>query len=202
MMLKIGVTGGLGAGKTTVSQLFARLGVPVIDTDEISRELTALAGAALPAIRQGFGEAVFRPDGSLDRARLRARILADEAAKRQLEAILHPLIRAEVERRLAGIRAPYALVVIPLLVETGAYDDLLDRVLVVDCDEKTQLRRALARGGWSEAEIRAMMARQAARKDRLARADEVINTDCEIPALNAPVAALDRKYRLLAGQAL
>lgn len=201
-MLKIGVTGGLGAGKTTVSRMFAGLGAPVVDADEISRELTAPAGMALPAIRESFGEAVFKPDGSLDRAALRAQILADDAAKRQLEAILHPRIRAEIERRLAAVEAPYVLVVVPLLVETGAYDDLLDRVLVVDCDEKTQLQRAMARGGWNEAEIRAMMARQASRIERLSRADEVIGTDCELSALAARVAALDRKYRALSGQAL
>ncbi len=201
-MLKVGLTGGLGAGKTTVSQAFARLGVPVIDTDEISRELTAAAGAALPAIRQSFGETVFNADGSLDRAALRARILADAAAKRQLETILHPRIRAEAERRLVAAKAPYVLVVVPLLVETRAYDDLLDRVLVVDCDEKTQLRRALARGGWSETEIRAMMARQASRAERLERADDIIDTDCDISALSARVAALDQKYRALSGQAL
>ena len=196
-MLKIGVTGGLGAGKTTVSQAFARLGTPVIDTDEISHELTAAGGVALPAIQENFGEAVFRSDGSLDRAALRARILADDAAKRQLEAIIHPLIRAEVEHRLATVNTPYVLVVVPLLVETGSYDDLLDRVLVVDCDEHTQLQRTLARGGWNETEIRAMMARQAGRKDRLNRADDVINTDCDLPELIGRVAALDQKYRSL-----
>lgn len=201
-MLKIGVTGGLGAGKSTVSQAFARLGVPVIDTDEISRELTAAGGAALPEIRENFGDAVFRPDGSLDRAALRALILADAAAKRQLEGILHPLIRREAGRRLAALQAPYVLVVVPLLLETGTYDTLLDRVLVVDCSEETQLQRALARGGWSEAEIRAMMKNQSGRQDRLARADDVLDTDCDLAELNGRVAALDQKYRRLAAQML
>jgi dephospho-CoA kinase len=180
-----------------VSEAFARLGAPVIDTDEISRELTAGHGAAIPAIRESFGGAVFKPDGSLDRAVLRARILTDAGAKRQLESILHPLIRAEVERRLAGIDAPYVLIVIPLLLETGAYDDVLDRVLVVDCSEETQVQRALARGGWSEAEIRAMMARQAGRMARLGRADDVIDSDCGLAALSSQVVALDQKYRSL-----
>lgn len=201
-MLKIGVTGGLGAGKTTVSQMYVELGVPVIDTDEISRELTASGGVALPEIRNGFGAAVFCQDGSLDRAALRARVLADPAAKRRLEAILHPLIRAEVERRIAGLKAPYVLVVVPLLVETGAYDAMLDRVLTVDCSEETQVRRALARGGWDMTEIRAMMARQAGRKDRLDRADDVINTECDMAELKRRVAALDQKYQALSGQAL
>lgn len=201
-MLKIGLTGGLGAGKTTVSRAFARLGVPVVDTDEISRELTAAGGAAVAAIRQGFGEAVFNADASLNRAALRARILADDAARRRLEGILHPLIRAEVERRLAVLHAPYALVVVPLLVETGAYDSLLDRVLAVDCSENTQLQRALARGGWSEPEIRAMMAKQASREQRRARADDILDTDCALPELNGRVSQLDQKYRALSAQTL
>jgi dephospho-CoA kinase len=195
-MLKIGVTGGLGAGKTTVSCAFARLGVPVIDTDEISRELTASNGSAIPAIRKYFGEAVFA-GGRLDRAALRARILADDDAKQQLESILHPMIRAEVERRLGHINAPYVLIIIPLLVETRAYDNALDRILVVDCSEETQLQRALARGGWEEAEIRNMMARQASRQKRLDRADDIIDTDCDLAELSGQVAALDQKYRSL-----
>ncbi len=201
-MLKIGVTGGIGAGKTTVSQGFASLGAPVIDTDEISRELTEANGAAIVAIQENFGEAVFKPDGSLDRAALRVRILADDAEKRKLEAVLHPMIRAEVGRRLEALKAPYVLIVVPLLVETRAYDELLDRVLVVDCSEETQVRRALARGGWSEAEIRGMLARQASRKDRLDRADDVIDTERDLEAVNRQVEALDRKYRALSGQAL
>lgn len=201
-MLKIGVTGGLGAGKSTVSRMFAKLGVPVVDTDEISRELTASGGAAISAIRDGFGDSVFNLDGNLNRAALRAQILEDDGARRRLERILHPLIRAQVEKRLAVVEAPYVLVVIPLLVETGAYDNLLDRVLVVDCDESTQLQRSLARGGWSETEIRAMMARQASRKGRLARADDVLDTDCDLVELDSRVSALDKKYRLLSVQML
>lgn len=196
-MLTIGVTGGLGVGKTTVSRIFAQLGVPVIDTDEISRELTAVGGAALPALRKSFGGEVFTQDGRLDRPALRGRILADDDARQRLEDILHPLIRAEAARRLADVQAPYVLVVVPLLVETGAYDKLLDRVLVVDCSEATQLQRALARGGWSEAEIRAMLAKQASRLDRLARADDVLDTDCDLSELSARVSAMDEKYRRL-----
>lgn len=201
-MLKIGVTGGIGAGKTTVSRAFASLGAPVIDTDEISRELTKGNGAAIAAIRENFGEAVFEPGGSLDRPALRARILADDAEKRKLEAILHPMIRAEVGRRLEALKAPYVLIIVPLLVETRAYDELLDRVLVVDCSEETQVRRAFARGGWNEAEIRGMLARQASRKDRLDRADDVIDTERDLEAVNRQVEALDRKYRALSGQTL
>lgn len=201
-MLRIGVTGGLGAGKTTTSQMFARLGAPVIDTDEISHELTTGGGPALPAIRESFGNGVFLADGSLNRAALRSRIISDDAARRSLECILHPLIRAEAGRRLAAVRAPYALVVVPLLVETGAYDDCLDRVLVVDCDEETQFQRALARGGWPAEEIHAMLSKQASRSERLARADDILNTDCDRGILIDQVASLDQKYRALSAQML
>jgi len=201
-MLKIGVTGGLGAGKSTVAEIFAQHGVPVIDTDEISHELTAQNGAAIPQIREAFGEAVFKSDGSLDRNALRARILADESAKQQLEGILHPLIRGEVARSLAELERPYVLVVVPLLVETGAYDDMLDRVLVVDCSEETQIQRALARGGWSEAEIRAMLLKQSSREARLARADDVIDSGCRLSEVADQVAALHKKYLKLSGQRL
>lgn len=201
-MLKVGVTGGLGAGKSTVSEAFSRLGAAVIDTDEIARELTRSRGEAISAIRESFGETVLDPDGGLNRAAMRARILADAAAKRQLEAILHPLIRAEVGRRLLKMGAPYVLVVVPLLVETRAYEGLFDRVLVVDCGEETQVQRALARGGWAEAEIRAMMACQASREDRLACADDIIDTDCDLDELGRRVATLDQKYRRLAAQML
>lgn len=201
-MLRVGITGGLGAGKTTVTQLFEQHGVPVIDTDEISRQLTALDGAAISKIRDVFGGSVFKPDGSLDRGALRTRILANDSDRQQLESILHPLIREEVLTRLADISAPYVLVSVPLLVETGGYDDILDRVLVVDCNEQTQVLRALARGGWSEGEIRAMMGRQASRQARLDRADDVINTDCDLSSLAGRVVALHEKYLALARQAL
>lgn len=201
-MLKIGLTGGLGSGKSTVSRIFAELGTPIVDTDEISHELTAPNGEAIVPIYASFGDAVFRLDGSLDRAAMRAQILADVEAKRKLEAILHPLIRREVLHRLAGIKAGYVLVVIPLLVETGAYDDLLDRVLVVDCSVETQVRRALARGGWSETDIREMIARQASREARLGRADDVLNTDCDLAVLGDLVAALDQKYQAISAQSL
>lgn len=201
-MLKVGLTGGLGAGKTTVSRAFAKLGAPIIDTDEISHALTAPNGVAIPAIREFFGQAVLNPDGGLDRAAMRARILRDAEAKRQLEAIMHPLIRREVERQLAETKASYVLVVIPLLVETGTYGDLLDRVLLVDCSEETQVQRALARGGWSEPEIRSMIARQAGRTERLSRADDVINTESKLAEVETMVLSLDQKYRLKAELAL
>ncbi len=201
-MLKIGVTGGLGSGKTAVSQAFSRLDVPVIDTDEISRGLTAADGAALPMLREAFGDSIFNADGSLNRNALRALILNDRPAKSRLESILHPMILHEVTNRLARLNASYVIVVVPLLVESGSYLDMLDRVLVVDCSEETQIQRALARGGWGESEIRAMMARQVSRQVRLKLADDVINNDGGMDALAAQVAALNEKYHALARQSL
>lgn len=201
-MLKIGVTGGLGSGKTAVSQAFARLGVPVIDTDEISRALTATEGAALPMLREAFGDSIFNADGTLNRNALRALILNDRAAKSRLESILHPMILHEVTNQLARLNAPYVMIVVPLLVESGGYLDMLDRVLVVDCSEETQIQRALARGGWDESEIRAMMAKQVSRQVRLKLADDVINNDGGMDALTAQVAALNEKYRALSRQSL
>lgn len=201
-MLKVGLTGGLGAGKTTVSQLFAKRGVAVIDTDVISHELTGLNGPAIPEIRQTFGEAVFNADGSLDRVALRAKVVTNEQARIQLGAILHPMIRHEVLRKLAETDSSYALVVVPLLVETGTYDEILDRVLVVDCSEQTQIERAMARGGWSEAEIRGMIGKQASREARLDRADDIINTDCSLEDLAFRVGWLHEKYLSLSHQAL
>ncbi|MHB0918106.1 MAG: dephospho-CoA kinase, partial [Thiobacillus sp.] len=131
-MFTVGLTGGIGSGKSTVADCFAALGVPVIDTDVIARELTAPGGAALEAIRAVFGATVMQTDGTLDRAVLRRRVFADSAARHQLEAILHPRIRQGVAQKLATLTAPYALIVIPLLVEAGGYRDVLNRVLVVD----------------------------------------------------------------------
>jgi dephospho-CoA kinase len=193
-MRVIGLTGGLGAGKSTVARMFASLNVAVVDTDEMSHALTAPNGAALTAIRQAFGATVFQADGTLNRAALRMAILISDQAKHTLENILHPMIRDEVVRRLAQIHAAYALVVIPLLVETGAYDDLLERVLVVDCNEQTQLQRALSRGGWAADEIRAMMAKQADRAARLARADDVIDSEGDEASVVRQVAALHQVY--------
>lgn len=201
-MLKIGVTGGLGSGKTAVSQAFARLGVPVIDTDDISRALTSVEGAALPRLREAFGDSIFSADGSLNRKALRALILNDSVAKSRLETILHPMILQEVTNQLARVNDSFVMIVVPLLVETGAYDNIINRVLVVDCDEATQVHRALARGGWEESEIRAMMAAQASRQTRLKQADDVINNDGGIDALTAQVAALNEKYHALARQSL
>jgi dephospho-CoA kinase len=191
----VGLTGGIGSGKSTVAALFARHGVLVIDTDAIAHRLTAAGGVAIPAIRAAFGDAVLAPDGALDRAAMRRRVFADANARKRLEAILHPLIRQQVERELARLEAqPYAIVVIPLLVETAAYGDLVERILVVDCDEASQVERVCARNGLALQEVEAIMAAQASRAQRLAVADDVIDNTGDGTALAAQVDALHRKY--------
>ena len=199
-MFTVGLTGGIGSGKSTVADFFAARHVPVIDTDVIARELTAPGGAALGEIRASFGDAML-PDGKLDRARLRRRVFADPGARRQLEAILHPRIHQAVEQALAAQAAPYALVVIPLLVESGGYRDLLDRVLVVDCPEALQVTRVTARSGLTEDEVRAILAAQATRAERLAIADDVIVNSASPAAIEREVAALHQRYLALASAA-
>lgn len=193
-MWAVGLTGGIGSGKTTVADCFAALGVPVIDTDVIARQLTAPGGSALTEIQTAFGEAILLPDGTLDRAALRRRVFADTAARGQLEAILHPRIRQQVEQALATLTAPYAVIVIPLLVETGAYRDLLGRVLVVDCPEALQIERVMARSGLARDEVERIMAAQAGHAERLAAADDVIANVGLPEALRARVAQLHQAY--------
>ena len=200
-MFAVGLTGGIGSGKSTVAELFAERGVPVIDTDVIARELTAPDNEALKAIQDAFGDAVMREDGSLDRARLRRRVFADPEARRTLEAILHPRIRQAVEQALAGLHAPYALIVIPLLVETGAYAEILDRVLVVDCPEDMQIARVMARNDLTRAEVEAILAAQAGRAARLAAADDVIDNTGSSEGLRDRVHALHAQYMAQAAAA-
>lgn len=197
-MFVIGLTGGIGSGKSTVADRFAVLGVPVIDTDVIARRLTERGGEALDAIRAAFGESVMQPDGSLDRAALRRRVFVDADARRRLEAILHPRIRRAVGQALAALETPYAIVVIPLLVETQGYRDVLDRVLVIDCPEALQVERVMARNGLSRAEVEAILAAQATRAERLALADDVLPNTAAPDALGAAVDALHARYLALA----
>lgn len=190
----IGLTGGIGSGKSTVAELFARHGAAIIDTDVIARRLVEPGTPALAEIRAAFSDAIVDADGRLDRTALRERVFADAAARKRLEAILHPRIRVEVERALADVRAPYVLIVIPLLVETGGYRDLLDRVLVVDCPESLQIARVMARNGLSRDAVDAIMASQASRAERLAAADDVIENAGSSPALARAVADLHQRY--------
>lgn len=190
----IGLTGGIGSGKSTVADLFARRGAAVIDTDVIARQLVAPGTEALADIRTAFSDTVVDAEGQLDRAGLRRLVFADEVARRRLEAILHPRIRSQVEHALAHIDAPYVVIVIPLLVETGGYRDLLDRVLVVDCPEPLQIERVIARNGLLPDEVHAIIATQASRTARLAAADDVIENTGSAEALQSAVADLHQRY--------
>lgn len=195
--LRIGLTGGIASGKSTVARLFEARGVPVIDTDQIARDVVEPGQPALDAVVSAFGPGVLAPDGRLDRPALRARVFADAEARRQLESILHPAIRAELARRSALAGGPYQVWVIPLLVEGGRIDRV-DRVLVVDCPVELQVGRLVARDGGSEAEAKSILAAQASREQRLAVADDVIVNDGAEEALAQQVAALDATYRELA----
>lgn len=199
LKLVIGLTGGIGSGKSTVAQMFAELGVQVIDTDEISHRLTAANGHAMPLIAQAFGQDAVAADGSLDRAAMRQRIFADASVRKKLEDILHPLIREEVGRLLhQSNTAPYTIVVVPLLFETGAYQPLLNRILVVDCPEPLQIQRAAARSHLDENTVRQIMAAQCSREQRLAAADDVILNENSLDKLQQEVLSIHKKYIALA----
>lgn len=197
MTLRVGVTGGIGCGKTAVSNAFAALGVPVVDTDAIAHALSAPGAAGQQAVAVAFGPDAVAADGSLDRAWLRQRAFADPSFRARLESLLHPLIANETLRRMAAWHAPYGLVVVPLLLETGRLLPHVHRVLVVDCPEDEQVRRVMARSGLTEAEVRAIMAAQVTRAARLSRADDVIDNAGPPDALRPQVAELDRRYRSL-----
>ena len=172
--LVVGLTGGIGSGKSTVAARLAALGAHVVDTDEISRRLTGAGGAAMEALRAAFGERYVARDGSLDRAAMRALAFEDPAARARLEAVLHPAIRAEADASLATSTAPYAVVVVPLLFETRGYLDRVARVLVVDCPEALQVERVVARSSLEPAQVRAIMEAQWPRWRRLQLADDVV----------------------------
>lgn len=179
----VGLTGGIGSGKTSVANLFAERGVAVVDTDVIAHALTGPHGAAMPAIMSAFGNAMRNADGSMNRAGMRELVFADAAAKSRLESILHPLIHAESVRLLAEAEAPYALLVVPLLFEHPEYRPLLSRTLVVDCLESVQLERVRKRNGLPDEQIKAIIASQMPRLRRLALADDVIENNAGLEAL-------------------
>jgi len=195
--LRVALTGGIASGKSTVSKLFAQRGVPIIDADVISREVTAPDTALVKQIYQHFGVDLQQSDGTLDRTALRKRIFADPEQRRQLENLVRPAIRARSEELTAQVRDPYLIHVIPLLVETHS-SSRFDRVLVVDCSEQVQLQRLLARDGNDLPQARAMLASQASRAQRLAAADDVILNEGALAPLEAAVAALHVKYGDLA----
>lgn len=197
----IGLTGGIGSGKSAVADAFAALGIDSTDTDRIAHAITAPGQAGLAAIVEAFGPGVLREDGTLDRARMRRQVFADPAARERLEGILHPRIRAEAAAAVACWTSPYGLLVVPLLLERGGHKNLIRRVLVVDCPEEVQVARVMTRSGLSAPEVRAIMATQLPRAERLARADDVLDNSGPLAGLTAQVAALDRRYRQLAAAA-
>ena len=196
----VGLTGGIGSGKSAAAEHFARLGAAVVDTDVIAHELTAPGGAAMPALAAAFGPDILTPAGALDRAKMRALAFTDPAVKHRLEAILHPLIRQEADARCrAAVDAPYVVLVVPLLIEAGEdYRRRCQRIAVVDCPEEVQIERVRARSGLDEALIRRIMAQQASRAERLAAADHILDNGGDLVQLHAQVEALDRLYRELA----
>ena len=202
MGLVIGLTGGIGSGKSAAADEFARLGATVVDTDAIAHELTGPGGAAIPEVRRQFGGAFVDAGGAMNRKRMRDMVFSDPKEKQRLEALLHPLIRAESARRIdaafASRSGPYAVHVVPLLIESGGYRERVARVLVVDCPEELQLTRVRQRSGLPEGEIRRIIASQTKRKTRLAAADDVIDNSGSIAALQQQVRQLHETYLLLA----
>jgi dephospho-CoA kinase len=187
----IGLTGGIGSGKSTVAALLVRHGATLVDTDAIAHSLTAPGGAAMPALRRHFGDSVAGPDGAMDRARMRERVFSDPGAKGQLEAILHPLIGQEAQRQ-AGLAGDGVVVFdVPLMTEASHWRQRCQRILVVDCSPQTQVQRVMARSGWDAAQVERVIALQSPRPARRALADAVIHNDGLSPAeLAAEVAAL------------
>jgi len=176
-MLKIGLTGGIGSGKTRVSDMLGELGAAIIDTDQIAHQLTAPGGLAIEPIREWFGAEMIDQAGALNRAAMRSLVFAEPDRRKQLEVIIHPLIAEEVFRQAESKGGVYQVFVVPLLVESGRWIDRVDRVCVVDCDEQTQIDRVMARNRMSEQTVRQMMAAQATRAQRLAAADDIVIND-------------------------
>jgi dephospho-CoA kinase len=198
----VGLTGGIGSGKSEVAKAFGMLGVEVVDADVIAHRLSAQGQSGHAAITAAFGSDVVLPSGDVDRAELRRRAFADPAARARLEAALHPLIRREMQQEMAGWRGIYGVAVVPLLLERGGLAQQMDRVLVVDCPEEEQISRVAGRSGLSPTEIRAIMATQIDRPARLRAADDVLDNSGPPAAIAPQVAALDHRYRELATEQL
>lgn len=199
-MLKVGLTGGIASGKSRVEREFAALGVPVADTDLLSRELTGPGGGGLPPLVQALGPDILGPEGGLDRRRLREHLFADPALRLRVERLLHPLILDLLKHRLDAFKGPYALAVVPLLTEVPAARVLVDRVLLVDCSEALQLSRLMSRDHLDEAAARSILAAQATRAERLRAADDILLNEGDVGALREYVARLHGFYQELAAQ--
>jgi dephospho-CoA kinase len=200
--LVVGLTGGIGSGKSAAAEAFEALGAAVVDTDVIAHEITAPGGAAVAEVRRLFGDEFVDAEGAMDRKRMRALVFGDAAKKNQLEGLLHPMIRAESTRRIEDVfarrSAPYVVHVVPLLIESAGYRARVGRVLVVDCPESLQIARVRQRSGLAEDEIRRIIASQIQREKRLAAADDVIDNSGSIAAMQQQVRTLHEKYAALA----
>ena len=190
----IGLTGGIGSGKSLVADGFARHGASVIDTDLIAHQLTAAGGLALPALRSAFGPECIAEDGAMDRAAMRQRVFSDVNQRRLLESIVHPLIAEQVQQAAAQANGAYLVFVVPLLVESGRWKDRVDRVLVVDCPESLQIERVVQRNGLPREQILAILQAQASRAERLAAADDVIVNDADLESVEREVERLHQTY--------
>ena len=193
----VGLTGGIGCGKSTVADLFSSLGASIVDTDAIAHALTAPHGAAMPAILAEFGPDFSTPEGALDRARMRSLVFSDAGARARLEAILHPRIRDATAAAALIATGPYVIYAVPLLIESGSWRERVARVLAVDCSEDTQVARVMQRSGLSPDQVRAIMATQVTRAERLAAADDVIDNDDGLEALLPQVTRLHERYLAL-----
>ncbi|MGH8637338.1 MAG: dephospho-CoA kinase [Burkholderiales bacterium] len=194
MAFVVGLTGGIGSGKSAAAEEFARLGAAVIDTDAIAHELTRAGGAAVPAVRRALGDAFIDAAGAMDRDKVRALVFSDAAAKARLEGVLHPMIRAESEWRIAAARAPYVVHVVPLLVESPDYRRRVQRVLVVDCPPQVQKERVRQRSALAEEEIERIIGAQISRDARCAAADDTIDNSGTLDALHKQVRTLHQRY--------
>lgn len=199
-MLKIGLTGGVASGKSTVATEFARLGIPVVDADLVARELTAPGNPGLAALCAALGNEILDPQGNLDRGRMRRRLFSDEVLRNRVETLLHPLIIKELARKLDAASGPYCIAVVPLLAESSGARALVDRVLVVDCSEQLQSTRLMSRDGENEAGARAMLAAQTDRTRRLAAGDDILVNEDGLAQLQAAVQQLHAFYLEIATQ--
>jgi len=190
----VGLTGGIGSGKSAAADIFGELGAAIVDTDRIAHLLTASGGAAMAAISAAFGDGVLTEEGALNRPAMRALAFESPDARKRLEGILHPMIRQESERQCLAASAPYVILAVPLLIESGTYRERVQRLCVVDCPEAVQVARVMQRSALDEAQVRAIMAAQASRAERLAAADDVVDNAGSLDALRAQVTGLHSRY--------